>query len=269
MPRPQTDPTSERPCIWVAAGILSYRLCDRDFDCEHCELHRALGGQSEVPAAGLRGSSGNGGTLSQDRDPIEEQVAEYMRHLLSGCTLHLDRYHSAGHFWLEPCEDGDVLAGLDPHVWRAVHPADHITTPQTGVWMKRGDPCGWVTRGRLSVSLTAPISGEVADVNPAYTGEGARLPDPCLREDGWLLRIRPHEAITAIPDLLQGDGALRWHLRTILLIKHHLRGALPAGPTRELGQTLADGGATQLDLAQVLGRERFEALVLDLFQMHI
>jgi len=264
-----TGPTPERPCIWVAAGVLSYRLCDRDYDCEHCELHRALGGESDLPVLGVGIPLGDSDRLPHGQDPVEEQVATYMGSLLSGCTLHLDRYHTADHFWLEPCEDGDILAGLDPQVWRVVRPIDHITTPQLGVWMKRGDPCGWVTRGRLSVSLRAPISGEVTAVNQAHGGEGASPPDPTLQGDGWLLRIHPHESMTAVPGLLRGEDALQWHLQTIRLIKHYLRGAMVADPTRELGQTLADGGAVQLDLAQVLGADRFEALVQDLFQMHI
>jgi hypothetical protein len=31
-------------CLWMLSGVLNYRLCDRDFDCEHCPLDRALRG---------------------------------------------------------------------------------------------------------------------------------------------------------------------------------------------------------------------------------
>lgn len=29
-------------CIWMLAGVLTYRLCDRQYDCEHCPLDAAL-----------------------------------------------------------------------------------------------------------------------------------------------------------------------------------------------------------------------------------
>lgn len=29
-------------CIWMEAGILSYLLCDREFDCENCPLDDAM-----------------------------------------------------------------------------------------------------------------------------------------------------------------------------------------------------------------------------------
>ena len=34
--------TSCDNCVWVTAGVLNYKLCDRDFDCEHCPLDAAL-----------------------------------------------------------------------------------------------------------------------------------------------------------------------------------------------------------------------------------
>ena len=29
-------------CVWMLAGVVSYRLCNRAFDCDHCPLDRAL-----------------------------------------------------------------------------------------------------------------------------------------------------------------------------------------------------------------------------------
>jgi hypothetical protein len=35
-------PPEELQCIWMTAGVLTYKLCNRRFDCEHCLLHQAL-----------------------------------------------------------------------------------------------------------------------------------------------------------------------------------------------------------------------------------
>jgi len=32
----------DQHCVWMDAGLLAYRLCNRGFDCEHCPLHAAL-----------------------------------------------------------------------------------------------------------------------------------------------------------------------------------------------------------------------------------
>ena len=39
------------PCIWMSAGLLRYRLCDREYDCEHCPLDAALRGAPAPPHA--------------------------------------------------------------------------------------------------------------------------------------------------------------------------------------------------------------------------
>jgi hypothetical protein len=54
-----TVPAETKECIWMSAGVLSYRLCDRAFDCEHCLLDKALhGGHSGASAAWTPGEWG-------------------------------------------------------------------------------------------------------------------------------------------------------------------------------------------------------------------
>ncbi len=44
-------------CVWMEAGILSYLLCDREFDCDRCPLDEAMrshfspDGKHPAPAA--------------------------------------------------------------------------------------------------------------------------------------------------------------------------------------------------------------------------
>lgn len=39
-----------RPCVWMSAGLISYRLCERGFDCDNCPLDAALRGGLAEPA---------------------------------------------------------------------------------------------------------------------------------------------------------------------------------------------------------------------------
>ncbi len=36
----QTPPTIY--CVWMDAGVVNYKLCDRGFDCDRCPLDQAL-----------------------------------------------------------------------------------------------------------------------------------------------------------------------------------------------------------------------------------
>jgi len=39
-------------CVWMEARVISFWLCNRDFDCEHCPLDAALRGGSPVSDRG-------------------------------------------------------------------------------------------------------------------------------------------------------------------------------------------------------------------------
>ena len=33
---------SKKRCIWMDAGVVQFKLCDKDFDCQSCEFDRAM-----------------------------------------------------------------------------------------------------------------------------------------------------------------------------------------------------------------------------------
>ncbi len=35
-------PTSAKQCVWVDAGVISYKICTLNYECERCSLHQAL-----------------------------------------------------------------------------------------------------------------------------------------------------------------------------------------------------------------------------------
>lgn len=251
----------EQACVWMLAGVLNYRLCDRDYDCDSCELYHALHGTPgvQLPVDVPRADR----TRLDEPDPADVCV----RHLIEGCALHLDRAYSRGHFWLRPHEDDLWDVGLAAHMFRFLYRVDDLVLPRAGVRLKRGDPCGWMTRGRLSVPLTAPISGDVAAVHDeavnVVRASGGR-------NDGqWLYRTRPLEDPEHTPGLRHGEDAVALYLETVHVVKRYLRESLDGPSVAEVGRTLDDGGTPHWDLEAVLGQDRYERLVDELFHMQI
>lgn len=80
-----TETTADSlPCIWMSAGLLSYRLCDREYDCEHCPLDAALRGAPPPPPADRvrlgdivagSGAVGNAGLTDHDLRRFRRRVA--------------------------------------------------------------------------------------------------------------------------------------------------------------------------------------------------
>lgn len=260
--------TRELPCIWMLAGVLSYRLCDRNYDCETCELFHALrgGGQGRFLEARLPAKSRE--SISPEETALDAAVSSYLSRLTAGCELHLDRPYCPCHFWLRT-ESGDRVAlGLDGHLSRLLYPIDDITLPHVGVRLRRAEPCGWITRGRLALPLNAPISGELQAVNDALL-QNVRAHGSLNGGEDWLIRLKAHEDPSLAPGLYRGEQTLIWFLRKLQLLKHHLRESLSTGTAEVAGATLTDGGTLNMNVEHVLGRELFEALVDELFHLQI
>lgn len=255
------------PCVWVAAGVLNYRLCDREYDCEGCDLFHALrgdtAGASVLPpefgagtGAGRRPSAG---------PSAADDVDQYFCELLAGCTLQLDRYYSPGHLWVAPGSEGRLAIGIDGHVLRVLHPVDDVLPPRPGTWLKRGEACGWIVRGRRSIPLLGPIAGEVVAINDTFLTSLRAQRNPAAG-DAWLMHLEAHESPETIPELARGEEALVHYLREIRTIKQVLR---EAGGDPGLGTVMTDGGRIDPNLEQVLGASRYEALVDALFRLQI
>lgn len=238
----------DSPCIWVTAGVLNYRLCDREYDCENCELFHALRGDSgavvarTVPPVSLCTATG--------LEPADRHIGAHLATLLNGCRLDLDRPYRPPHFWLREREDGEVDIGLDPALVRILKPIRRVVTPGEGLVLDRGQSCGWIARQHMAVPLRMPVAGEVTATNP----------DP-LEPGAWLFRIRPAESLDDVPEVVRGEAVLAWYMDRIRVLKEYLAAAVCPEDRLGLGTLMADGGAPQPCLEEVLGREAFQALV--------
>lgn len=258
------------PCVWVQAGVLSYRPCHRDFDCESCELFHALRGPVEGretsgetrSSATPEGASGSLNTRMIGSD-VEGEVSAFLDQLAEGCDLHLDLPYSPGHFWLKEMAQGEVLVGFDCQMLRVLFPVEGFILPKPGTWLKRGEAMGWIQRGHLALPLPSPMSGEVLEVNHALVAEIQEQGFP-VSQARWLIRLRPHEPLADIPELLRGSSMLSWYQRKLHLVREYLLNAVDPGV--HTGETLNDGGELNRNLEEVLGADPFRELLDRLFQ---
>jgi glycine cleavage system H lipoate-binding protein len=239
---------TERPCIWVLAGVLNYRLCDREYDCENCELFHAL--QRDTGTAGSRPATAIPSDADAGSASLDRHIRAHLSSLMDGCRLHLDRPYRPPHFWLRERKDGEVDIGLDPALVRILQPIRRVVTPGEGISLDRGQSCGWIARESMAVPLRMPVAGEVTATNSDALESGA-----------WLFRIRPREALEDVPEVVRGEAVLAWYMERIRVLKEYLAGAVCPEARLGLGTLMADGGAPQPCLEDVLGREAFRSLV--------
>jgi glycine cleavage system H lipoate-binding protein len=243
--------------------VLSYRPCDREYECESCPLYQALrGGDARVLAASDLTASATGPAC------IEDMAGRYLAELGAGCTLHLDRAYSAEGLWLASERSGTIEVGLDDYTLRLLQPVDDVVLPRPGVWLAHMAPCAWVNRGRLAIALRCPVAGEVVEVHPRPTLTQPLSGNGAGADDRWWFRIRPHEPVAAAAGLYRNEALLNWFLGRVRTV-HEQVSAVMTPPLGVAGPALADGGSSARNLEIVIGQERFEALVGRLFPLHV
>jgi glycine cleavage system H protein len=218
----------------MSAGLVRYKLCDRDFDCERCPLDAALRGDSEWRQA-----------LPTDQ-------------LRSSLAFPDDRRYTAGHLWVE--DRGAVArVGVDAMA------AALLGTPTRLCWAGEGrvEAGGCAVTLELSygaVPLASPPAGRALRPNAALGPEPALMVNDPYGA-GWLFEVESPRAGGA---RLVG-GALAREQAGLDLRHFRRRAALglltDADP---VGPTMADGGEALTDLRRMLGPRGYLALVREI-----
>ncbi len=225
-------PDGAQPCVWMSAGLVAYRLCDRDFDCERCPLDAALRGQPAAP-----------------RDDEGVRAA---------WEFPADRRYAAWHLWAQPVAPGRVRVGIDALAAQLLPEAAPLVLPPLAMQLKAGD-AGCVV-GRGAIQLKTPVGGEVVAVN-AGLGRDARplLIDPY--RGGWLMELERDAGGDAELERLLEAGEMERRGR--IELRHLRRQAAMEllASASAIGPSMADGGEPLTDLARALGRKRYLELV--------
>lgn len=225
-----------QPCVWMTARLLAYKLCDRDYDCEHCPLDAALRGAAELPR------------------PLET-----LRLHMAAWTFPSDRLYHAGHLWAKALAGDRVRCGLDAFAARLVAPVVSVVLPAVNSRVIRDRVGLWLSQPDELVPLCAPLSGIVIGRNAALL----RDPSPAVEDpygEGWLVEVRCRPGLASQRDLI--DAAAMRELARNQADRIRQRAARRAAHGRhEVGATAADGGEPLIDLRHALGEADYRRVV--------
>ncbi len=217
-------PRGEFPCVWMTAGVLTFRLCDRNLDCATCPLESAL-----------RNSPG----LSAKTPEATRQKTTS-----GGCLVPEGLFFHPGHTWVRFCRGGEFAVGLDDFGGRVAGQVDRVRLPAGGEYIRAGETAFAIETRGGTLELTAPFSGEVNLRNQALADD----PELLRRAPygaGFLFRATPTDPARALAGLMPGAAALEWteeqerFLRALVDVATVRAGAAP---------TLNDGGLLSDDL---------------------
>ena len=250
------ESAEEKQCIWMKAGVVSYRICTHDYDCATCEFNQMLMGSA---APGMEAGEVAGFTallsklqaLPGDQKPCRYMLQGVVSHKLcarnyecgtcpydqmmqdmldyhlvkekprvkvsdlkkktkvEGYSLPIDLHYHKGHSWLRSEGEGLVKVGMDDFAQQLVGEITEVELPQEGEKVDSGTP-GFVVKTRFGIAkLRAPISGEVVQVNTKLAQEPS-LPNSDPYGAGWVLAIKPSELDAELSQLLKEEDARSW-----------------------------------------------------------
>ncbi|MBI5503400.1 MAG: glycine cleavage system protein H [Deltaproteobacteria bacterium] len=241
-PRTKVDriawlPQSALPCVWMSAGLLSYRLCDRQLDCDHCPLDAALCG------------TGRQSPSAESADPTGALRWQFPD----------DRRYHRGHLWAMIVEGGAVRCGLDAFAAELLEHAKSVVLPAAGSHLQQGTAACWLAAESDLIPLCTPVSGTVVNGNVLVQSAPALLVDSPYGE-GWLMELDGRSSSHEHEMLLSASQMRERADRQLAEFRKRAEASANRGG-RAVGATLADGGERLTDLRRILGAERYRRLV--------
>ena len=228
----------ELRCVWMTAGVVTYQLCDRNFECAGCPLDAAMRNAYEKIA----------------RPP--QRPAENARR-----PLRPGRFYTAEHCWVDILSTTSVRIGVEPSFAKRLGQAEGISLPAAGRAIMERETAAWFRFEEGMVPVRLPFDVRVTMSNRAVRAAPALVAeDPYER--GWLLEAEVE------PDALGGRSVMtaRAAERVYDEDEESFRSAvIVPGRDVHVGPTLQDGGEVNSSIIADMGTARYCALVARIY----
>ncbi|UCD76010.1 MAG: hypothetical protein JSV91_03625 [Phycisphaerales bacterium] len=226
----------------MSAGLLTYKLCDRKFDCERCPLDAALRGVPSPMAFGHDGCV-----------DLERRAA----------TFPDDRLYSRGHTWLQPLDgrNGLIRLGVDSFVASFLPRPSHVRLMSQSRPVRRCEKLCDIAFDVGDVSVGTPVDARVIRWNRALEDDPSALVTAPY-ENGWIAELVP-VAGSDLNGLLMPEAARRQARMDSRRFRRLVALNLLANDD-ELGAMPTGDGKPLTDLRQLLGGLGFLALLREL-----
>ena len=238
------ESSSQDRCIWMTAGVVSYKLCPYHYDCEHCDFDRAMQLQfkgRELPVKKISAAN-------QYRDKVTPKDSDSLFTFSVG-SLPEDYYFHMAHVWVHARNSHEWVIGIDRLL-------SYILPPSIGfeIYGKKNGLetnevfCKIVTTAG-TLFLTTPLSGTLLQPNPNLAFRPELLQEDPLGE-GWLARIRWSQNRSELKAFYSGSEAEKFLSEEACHLRHVLK--YQGVEVGRVGRTLTDGGNNIQYLHQIL-----------------
>jgi glycine cleavage system H protein len=219
----------------MTAGILSYQLCDRSFDCDHCPLDAAM-----------RMHFGSHHNVSVT--PVQSPASGSVR-------------YSRNHCWVAAMTSEVFRVGIVPMFASLVSPKE-IILPRPGETVSSNQYCWWLVMEGGTLSFTSPVSGKITAVNSALTGDPGKMQHSSLPQE-WLFEVTGKSG-SSYNVLMDKDESQKVYASEHLHFTELIQDALTKHNS-VVGPSFPDGGEILVENLAMLGPEKYFEILASVF----
>ncbi len=264
---------SKKRCIWMDAGVVQFKLCDKDFDCLSCQFDQAMSESASQNLAHRQPGRITGpqkGTAIPWQKKMHQRFGERRKcplmksnlchqcsfdelldeqfdlflapqkprvHEVFGIRVSTSNFLHRGHAWVALESAARARLGLDDFSQKVLGPATEFTLPKIGQPIKANKPLVTLNRQGEAAKVLAPLSGVIEAVNPQVL-EKPRLAHDDPYGKGWLFVVTPTNLRGNLAEMLFGQCNIAWTESEIIKLLGMLQGE--PGVTLPSGGTLVD-----------------------------
>jgi glycine cleavage system H protein len=244
--------TAQNRCIWMTAGIISFKLCPLNYDCEHCDFDGVM--RSQVRSKGGRAKVKRHKPETpapSERLPMASSDSKKPPLFFTYSVDEVDEelYLHSTHLWVRQTEGQKWKLGIDKLLAYVLPPPVEVESYGLNTKVIQNQLFGKVHTQAGTIPLTAPLSGCLGQANPKLADHPELVQQDPYGE-GWLAEVDWFQNHSELENFYSGLAGRRFleeeaqHLK--FLLKH--RGI----EINNIGDTLPDGGVHIKYLYQVL-----------------
>lgn len=197
------DSSNDAKCVWMDAGVVSYKLCDLEFDCEHCAYDRII--RSNISSEIV---NGNYKTSGNEKAMNYSDQAKILIDKLIDSEINPTYYYSKNHICLCKDEDGAVLIGIDNLLAKILTYINCIVLMPVGELVRQRKSFCWLIQKGKTLTLYAPVNGTVVQNNSFVANSPDQIRTSDLKKS-WLTKIRLNKD-SRLDDFYTGEEAQIW-----------------------------------------------------------
>lgn len=250
-------------CIWMIAGIINYKLCNRNFQCDHCDFDKVMQGllPNNDTCQILKDYSTDPEVEKMD-EISSHQLNKYLYTIFSDCKIYFDRFYHCSHFWFKVDSDNIVSVGINNMIVKILQPIQKMLLPQIGVSYRKDQPIAWIQREDKTIPFHSPLDGKIIKLNSTILRDTVK---PTKEKDVYIFKMEGDQLCSKLQQSCGDMSGLKYFTESINLVRKFLKLTFNQSSRIELGPTFADGGETQYYLQKVIGESNFKKLLSQLF----